>query len=310
MLKKAIIVAAVWAWPLAGAAAASIYNYDGSWVYHLYYSGWYSAERMGGDEAGLAIIIFGFDINENGLRGLDCLKLDQDGNETGRDTVWRWPNVYSMCVLGVLNRPLGCITTFYFQDESYSHYSSVLATPWGNLVEEGEDRFKCLAQPRSESYYYCYRYYGGEYQMCKMVGLTVVAAFKPAASIGCMACDDTGVVYTSGANTITAYRDTGSIIRSWNSEVPNWDLTLDEQSRLLAEGEDGYTYIYSTTGSLWGRFKKRYGAYDDATTGPGGKYYVRVEHYFNPWAVTVYRFAPSMTNIRPASLGRIKAMFQ
>ena len=180
---------------------------------------------------------------------------------------------------------------------------------WLNI----EPRFKVIATRPDGTFYYCYRYYEGAYRVCKSPGTpSVDSYFTPASDVGDMVADNSGVLFISAGATVYKYQDTGSLISDWVVPGQIVDLTLDAASQVLVLTENKTVYIYDDAGSYLSSFT---GPIADrvysADAGPDGKYYV-LTLTETSWqrGIRVYRFAPDLTNIRPASLGKIKAMFQ
>ena len=305
---------------LASGAAADIYSYETSWEYDVLGNETLlvkSLARVAGDASGLAVPA-GFSNQGFDWFELYYLKFDADGNRIERVLLYEMPGMRLVdvyiedCILdsavGILTYNLGEYSPFN------DYYYSVIQKPgFWYYREENWYRIKDLAAFPAASYFYCYRIYGGNYCVCKMVGKDVVSYFTPLSGVTDMEAGPEGAVYIANDDLVSRYVDTGSLLRSWRAPKPIIDLTLDVQNRLLVLASDNFTYIYDDGGTLLGSFTAPYTTnIYSADIGPGDKYFVL--GCISDWdvdynIVRMYRFAPSPTNIVPTSLGKIKAMF-
>ena len=323
MLRKAIIVAAVWVLASAGAAAASIYNYETYWTNELddtYYQYVPDKRIVGGNDACVAVPVIGSNSQYVHVDNTLWYKeFDADGN------VLQMYYVYSLMVGEYYSRIYGfdmAGDTPWFSYEWWLDYAKTRMPAYYSAINIGRtymvtgkstNYFQSLAAVQGTDYYYCWRKYAGAYRLCKMKGANVVSYFTPPGNVWDVVTDSAGTVYLADGNEVLKYRDDGTLLAEWAAPQPIMDLSLDSQSRVLALCEDKYTYVYDAGGAFLGSFTGPY-AVDiySAAVGPGDKYFVLgYKTAYLTWdTIYMYRFAPSMTNIRPASLGRIKAMFQ
>jgi len=327
MLKKAIIVGAVWVVASAGAAAALSYEFETSWYYgsmETWYFSWSGAKLSGNGELVEVVPYLHWEppgrINE-----LYVKHLDAGGNDLGQDLLGQG-NLDSIFTKLWGFRPFGdgfLVSYGQYWDSGTMEWDQHVLKRTGSqswslseITEHWpyvEPRFKVIATRPDGTFYYCYRYYEGAYRVCKSPGTSSVDSyFTPASDVGDMVADNSGVLFISAGATVYKYQDTGSLITDWAVPGQIVDLSLDGASQLLVLTENKTVYIYDDAGSYVSSFTGPIADHvDSADAGPDGKYYVLTRtDTGSGYGIRVYRFAPDMTNIQPASLGRIKAMFQ
>ena len=293
---------------IAAAASASFYYYETSWEGIPYELGENLAygSIFAGNSDYLMIISAG------NLGGAWVRFYDGDGNNCGamgiypvRDDPYFFGSAFDSAT------GKGILVGYDY----YEHYqlTSVLQhipgwIDWPGYYIEGS-----IAVVPTGGYFYFYRddisLSGFESAICKasLSSPSVVASFRVKPPVWDMEADNDGYLYAMDRHQISKYSTSGVLIGRWAGPGPNFiDVTIDAAGRVLALCDDNNTYVYSPTGVLLGSFTEAGGAPKGACMGPSGKYYVARD---TPYKITVSRFAPSPTNIRPASLGKIKALF-
>jgi len=310
---------------LASGAAASVYSYETKWLGHLGMGGksfWLSF--VGGDGSAIGAS-YDFVTGNEGA-GMGYAAFDSNGRHVHAGMFWEKYHIIlgSERIYGFVLLNGGAVAAYavnYYDpaEERYyvESYLKYKGNPGWEIKMDGYGLFRALARNPNGQYIYCYRYYLGDFLVCKMTAMgTVVSYFNPAAEPDDLAVDAAGYIYALSGDIVRKYDGNGSLMGSWNAPVALTDVSADAQNRVLAfSSSNKYTYVFSDAGALLGSFTAPYGysiqniRYGDA--GPDGKYYVGclyeiLEDY---WGVEMYRFAPSPTNIVPTSLGKIKAIF-
>lgn len=243
-----------------------------------------------------------------------CYKFSSAGAKVGEYYIWdnEEPEVPpDIRAYGLITYNDDVIIAYDINDIfRYSFLFRRGAQNWA-LWERGNGHFQALARPIGGSCFYNYRYYSGRMQICKCRGSSgVLSYFTPAGSVDDLAVDVSGCVYVADGAIVGKYSETGSFIQDWRVPSGIKDLTVDKWQRVLALAQDEYTYVYSTRGVLLGSFTANYATeIYSADVGPGNQYFVMGYPTSNDNLIYVYRFTPDTTGVIPASLGKIKAIY-
>jgi hypothetical protein len=316
-------LAAAFAW--GGAAVAALYTYEGT---ALVKSPGEREEPMDPavcacDALGTAVLWGEVSTMETKHYAI-CAEYGDAGNRVWMaylpvDGTYPIPNAPGFSAYGLLLYPAKPIAAFEFSIYFNPLYSYLYYGPNQHLMLPGGGQFRYLASTPPLDYYYCYRYYNGSLQICKMRVLDVISAFTPPAEVLDITCDAAGNVYIWARNYIYKYTGSGVLITSWS--IPyldggiNFDLSYDAQGRILAlasvEEEGADVYVFTDTGSFLESFwvASRCWETGGADVAPNGKYYIQWPVWYSETAY-IDRFAPVTPTVVPTSVGQIKALFR
>jgi hypothetical protein len=319
---RGLLLAAAAGALLASGAAASFYSYETSWQRSLREPAilfWLSF--VAGDDSAIGV---SYSFQSGTAYAAVCyVAFDADGQPLYGGAFWEkytitldWSSINGFALIN--GGAVAAFSVAYYDDYSGEYfresYLKFDGEPGWEIKMTGSGHFQALARSPDGQYIYCYRYYLGDYWLCKMTAAgTVVSYFRPVARPDDLAVDAAGYIYALSDDRIRKYNDAGSLLVAWYAPVELSDVSVDKQNRVLGFSyRNRYGYVFSDAGALLGSFTGPYGGnvyHGDA--GPGGKYYVGREHRISEfeYGVEMYRFAPSPTNIVPTSLGKIKAVF-